>query len=537
MNTSDLVSVDMSLKELIEKLKTAPASGNQPLVVELSKSESIRIYPKSIHQSDRACFFIACRGEKKYLFVSLTKDSPAALARFDGEELEAHPPLKCCPLHHRNAAALRELFDFTRPSLIGIENSFGFGDRLGLANPAHVRAVAETPFRAILAQQSIRELERTERTPEEVMDAATWAVFQEGYKQGFGADADHLKTTEHIDRMMQAGFTFFTFDPSAYVVNEAAKLPDEELSNRINSLPWNILADSSEGMRLRYDGKTFGVANDFEIHPTAEEVSRALVKYGAVIAHTVTLYRHLESKYRGRPYEVELSVDETDSPTTPFEHFLIANELKRLGVKLASLAPRFVGDFEKGIDFKGDLALFQKEYVKHAKIAEALGPYKISIHSGSDKFNVYRVIGSLPSAPVHVKTAGTSYLEALRTVAAVEPNLFREILRFARPLYESEKKTYHVSANLSEVPLPEQCSEEQLLALFEHDDARQVLHVTFGKVLTAKDGRGKYLFREKILRCLQQHEEKHYEFLERHFKRHIEPFVSPGIESGQRNAI
>jgi hypothetical protein len=409
--------------------------------------------------------------------------------------------------------------------LIGLENSFGLGDRLGLANPAHLRAIADTPWRAILAQQSIRELERTERTADEVLDAATWAVFQESYKQGFGADADHLKTTEHIDRMMQAGFTFFTFDPSAFVVNEAAKLPDGELSSRMSSLPWKILDDTADGMRSRYENETLRVTNDFEIHPTADEIRRALVKYGSVIAHTVTLYRHLESKYRGRPYEVELSVDETDSPTTPFEHFLVANELRRLGVKLVSLAPRFVGDFEKGIDFKGDLALFQREYVKHVKIAEALGPYKISIHSGSDKFSVYRAIGALHLGHVHVKTAGTSYLEALRTIAAKVPELFGEILDFARGRYEADKATYHVSAQLVEVPSAKNCTMERFLGLFDDTNARQVLHVTFGSVLTCKDGAGKPVFKDRILRALEQHEDTHYEFLQRHFRRHIEPFL------------
>jgi len=516
----------MSLMPIIEKLKTAPSSGNQPLLVELSKSEPIRIYPKSLHQFDGAHFFIARRGEKKYLFVSRRQDSHTAFSQFEGTELEAVPALKCCPLNHQNAAALRELFNFTRPVLIGLENSYGLGDRLGLANPAHLRAIADTPWRIILAQQSIRELERTERTAEEVMDAATWAAFQEDYQQGFGADADHVKTTEHIDRMMQAGFTFFTLDPSAYVVNEATKLSDEELSRRITALPWEVLADTQEGLLSRYEGKALRLTSDFEIHPTASETRRALVKYGAVIAHTTTLYRHLGSKYRSRPYEVELSVDETDSPTTPFEHFLVANELQRLGVKLVSLAPRFVGDFEKGIDFKGDLALFQKEYVKHVKIADALGPYKISIHSGSDKFSVYRAIGALRLGHVHVKTAGTSYLEALRTLAAKEPELFGEILDFARARYETDKATYHVSAKLDEVPSAQNCTVERFLSLFEDTNTRQVLHVTFGSVLTRKDGNGKPVFKDRILRALEQHEETHYEYLLRHFRRHIEPFRS-----------
>ena len=76
-------------------------------------------------------------------------------------------------------------------------------------------------MRPIFAQQSIRELTRTGREADEVMDAALWAVLQEGYKNGFGADADHLKTIEDVDRMVDAGFTFFTIDPGNYVVNVA----------------------------------------------------------------------------------------------------------------------------------------------------------------------------------------------------------------------------------------------------------------------------------------------------------------------------
>ncbi len=515
----------MSLTPIIEKLKAAPGSGNQPVLVEFARGESIRIYPRSIHQLQRTHFFMARRGERKYLFISLAQDAPAVRARFEGEELKVYSALKCCPLSHQNAARLRELFDFTRPVLIGLENSFGLGDRLGLANPAHLRVLADTPWRAILAQQSIRELERTERTADEVLDAATWAVFQEDYRQGFGADADHVKTTEHIDRMMRAGFTFFTLDPSAYVVNEAAQLPEGELSARIHALPWNALADTPAGLLARYEGKAFRLAGDFEIHPTVDEIRRALVKYGAVIAHAAALYRHLEDRYRGRPYEVELSVDETDSPTTPFEHFLVVSELQRLGVKLVSLAPRFVGEFEKGIDFKGDTAHFQSEFVKHVKIAEALGPYKISIHSGSDKFSVYRAIGALQRGRVHVKTAGTSYLEALRTLAAKAPELFGEILDFARGRYETDKATYHVSARLERVPAAQDCTGKRLLRLFDDSDARQVLHVTFGSVLTAKDHAGRFVFKERIMRALEQHEETHYENLVRHFRRHIEPFL------------
>jgi len=322
-----------------------------------------------------------------------------------------------------------------------------------------------------------------------------------------------------------SGFTFFTIDPGAYVVNGVTTLSAEELAKQVSRLPWDVLADTSAGMFSRYEGKTFRIAAGFEITPTADQIRFALVKYGAVIARTAELYHYLTSKHNGKPFEVELSVDETDSPTTPFEHFFIANELKRLEIKLVSLAPRFIGDFEKGIDYKGDLARFEAEYIWHAHIAAALGPYKISIHSGSDKFRVYDVIGRLKLGPVHIKTAGTSYLEALRTLAENKTALFDEILDFARSRYETDKASYHVSAMLARVPSAGACTPQQRLQLFEDEQARQVLHVTFGSVLTARDDSGKLRFKDRILRALSEYEEAHYRNLQRHFQRHLAPFL------------
>ena len=84
---------------------------------------------------------------------------------------------------------------------------------------------------------------------------------------------------------------------------------------------------------------------------------------------------------------------------------------------------------------------------------------------------------------------------------------------------------YHVSADIKNVPVSSQATDAQLLALFEQDDGRQVLHVTFGKVLTSRNAEGEYIFRDRILNCLQAHEESHYSFLQRHFNRHLKPFL------------
>ncbi|RLC89825.1 MAG: hypothetical protein DRI77_15340, partial [Chloroflexi bacterium] len=155
----------------------------------------------------------------------------------------------------------------------------------------------------------------------------------------------------------------------------------------------------------------------------------------------------------------------------------------------------------------------------------ALGPYKLSVHSGSDKFSIYPIIAQLAGDLVHLKTAGTSYLEALRALASIDPALFREILGFARVRYDADRATYHVSADPAKVPWPDQLSDVELAGVLDTFDGRQVLHVTFGSVLTARDPRGGYRFRERLLDALRADEEVYYATLEKHLGRHLAPFV------------
>ncbi len=468
-------------------------------------------------------------GRRRLLMVG--GSAKGAAGGIVGERWEVELGIEGCvgDLDHGNAVAVRELCESARPQPLGLDDSFGLGDRLGVAGPAHLRAMRDSGFKVVLAQQSIRELERTERSPDEVMDAATWAVVEEGWTEPWGADADHLKTPADVERMAAAGFTMFTIDPGAHVVDAADTMSLTELQEAAGGLPWENLEDTLGAVLRRAIGAAIGVGQGLVLEPSAADALRAWVKYGAAIAHSAAMYRHIAATMGDRPFEVEVSVDETASVTTPFEHWLVASELRRLGVEWIGLAPRFVGDFEKGIDYRGDLELFRAEYLKHLAVASALGPYKISIHSGSDKFSVYRVIGEIGRGGVHVKTAGTSYLEALRTVAACEPALFREILDFSRSLYEHERRTYHVSAELGRVPAAAELSDGDLPALFEDVDARQVLHVTFGRVLTEKDGGG-YLFKDRLLGALSQHEPAHFDNLVAHFRRHTAPFGAGGEE-------
>src|SRR5262245_58308529 len=118
-----------------------------------------------------------------------------------------------------------------QPSLLGLRASFGFGDRLGLATPGHVAACKLGRLAPIFAQQSARELTRTQRTAQEVLRCAQEGIAGAGGWAGpWGADADHLKTQQDVEHYASAGFTFYTIDPSGYVQNVADRLGGDELT-------------------------------------------------------------------------------------------------------------------------------------------------------------------------------------------------------------------------------------------------------------------------------------------------------------------
>ena len=494
----------------------------------LTRLDGLHVYERSVCESGGVTYFFARRGPDKLLGHVAPADGrcDGTCGRSDIEqvgEIDGRP-VCLAPRDAANAERIRAALPWTAPRPLGLTTSVGLGDRLGLATPGHIRAVRETGagLSPIYAQQSIRELARTGRQPRDVMDAATWGVLQEGWRNGYGADADHLQQPEDIDRTVEAGFTFFTVDPGAHVVDAADGLDAAALADRYERLDFAALETTSDDLRNCYAGKTFELAGGDSVELDAMGFLRAAVKYGTAVAHVARMHRHLAGRMGERPFELEVSVDETESPTTPAEHYFFAAELKRLGVAWVSMAPRFVGRFEKGVDYIGDLDAFRESFARHVAVMRTLGPYKISIHSGSDKFSIYPVVAELAGGLVHLKTAGTSYLEAIRAIAGIDPPLFREIHDFARENYDADRKTYHVSADMARVPPAAELSDDELADRLDDFDTRQALHVTFGSVLTADGGQR---FRPRIYEALEQQEEQHYAALARHLGRHVAPLA------------
>ncbi len=385
--------------------------------------------------------------------------------------------------------------------------------------------LAGKSIKPIFAQQSIREMTRTQRTPTNVMSDAINAMAKAGYTSKHGADADHLKVPEDVDRTAAAGFTFFTIDPSDDVDPNADDYPFPALQEKFNAIRDQVSWFDT------YRGKSVKLPTGTTIDLNEKAVMRAAVKYGKAINRAVKLAHHIDAvnKKIGRGYEIELSVDETPQPTTLAEHWIIAEQVLKGGMKLVSLAPRYIGDFEKGVDYKGNLPDFEKSLADHVAVMEQLGPYKLSLHSGSDKLSIYTSFARITKGKWHVKTAGTSYLEMLRVVARHDEKLFRELIDFARSKYDVDKATYHVSATIAGVPAPKDIKdgrtlERLYLELWEDvkpgkgftQPGRQILHCTFGSTLTNPQ------YKAAIRAVLEAHNDTFTEVLTEHFAKHLE---------------
>ena len=415
-------------------------------------------------------------------------------------------------LNHENANTLRKVFPFTAPITV-LQNSstMGVGDRLGIATMGHIQAFNKyINVFPVFAQQSMRELDLTGRSYLDVLDNVSFAVFKNGYKRGFGADGDHLKTAVEIESALSIGFSMITLDCSKYIQTNIDRMSDDEV---------NSVYISNPQIEAIYLDSSFDIGQDTFLSFEEMEFKRTVLIFNDAIDFIDSIYSKFfrKGKYKA---ELEISIDETEMPTSPIQHFFVANELHRRGIEFSSLAPHFCGEFEKGIDYIGNLDQFEREFKFHALIANHFN-YKISIHSGSDKFSVYPIISRLTNGKLHIKTSGTSWLEAMRIVATVNPMLYRSIHRYALSVFEDARKNYRVSTNLENIPDIDSLSDVSLNNLFSNKDARQLIHITYGYILNAKDSFGVYQFKEKLFKIWKENESLYADQLEEHICRHM----------------
>ena len=287
--------------------------------------------------------------------------------------------------------------------------SFGVGDRFAQQARAQLQA-----FQRLLADgvsvvpvwnKSNREHTFIGSEPPSVRAAAQAAITATGWTGKWHVDADHIRINT-VDRFL-ASSDFFTIDVADSIAQPAAPGAAAQFAERHPELIGSVTLPGASEV----------------LHTTREQIETIAGKYLLAVAEAGKIYRHIAGQKGAAGFIAEVSMDETDAPQTPAELLVILAALADEGVRLQTIAPKFTGRFNKGVDYVGDLAQFEREFNDDlAVIAYAIQRYglppnlKLSVHSGSDKFSLYPIIRRAllrTGAGIHVKTAGTTWLEEI----------------------------------------------------------------------------------------------------------------------------
>ena len=287
--------------------------------------------------------------------------------------------------------------------------SFGVGDRFAHQAKSQLAAfqklAADGVQIAPVWNKSNREHTFVGSEPQSVFDAGKAAVASLGWKDGWHVDADHIRL-ETVERFLPCS-DFFTLDVADSIGKPASAEDVKAFVDRHPELVGTISIPS--------------IATPFQT--TRADIERIVAKYLLAVQDAGKIYRHIAAKKGEDNFIAEVSMDETDAPQTPPELLVILAAIADEKIRAQTIAPKFTGRFNKGVDYVGDLVQFEKEFHDDlAVIAHAVARYglpanlKLSVHSGSDKFSLYPIIRrTLPKfgAGLHIKTAGTTWLEEL----------------------------------------------------------------------------------------------------------------------------
>ena len=376
--------------------------------------------------------------------------------------------------------------------------SFGIGDRFAHQARAQLRAfqmIATQGAQAVpVWNKSNREHTFIGSEPQSVFDAAQAAIKALGWTGSWHVDADHIRL-ETVDRFIPCS-DFFTIDVADSIGKPA---PTDEVTAFVKRHP-----------ELTGTVTIPGITQPFQI--TETEVTRVAGKFLLAVQDAGKIYRHIAANKGAGNFITEVSMDETDAPQTPPELLIILVALADEKIPAQTIAPKFTGRFNKGVDYVGDLLQFEKEFNEDlAVIDHAVKRYglpaslKLSVHSGSDKFSLYPIIRralARTGAGLHLKTAGTTWLEELIGLAEAGGDglaLAKEIYTYALEHVDELCAPYASVIDIKREKLPSAAvvkgwSGEQYANAVRHipnhvefnASVRQLLHVSFK--LAAKAG-------------------------------------------------
>lgn len=369
--------------------------------------------------------------------------------------------------------------------------SIGIGDRFAHQAKAQLKAFQLLAQDGISAapvwNKSNREHTFIGSEPQSVFDAGQAAVKELGWTGGWHVDADHIQL-KTVDRFMSCS-DFFTIDVADSIGKPAAAADVAAFVNHHPELIGTL--------------QIAGVSSPLII--SQADVERVAGKYLLAVQDAGKIYRCIVAAKGEANIIAEVSMDETDAPQTPPELLIILAALADENVRLQTIAPKFTGRFNKGVDYVGDLVQFEKEFNDDlAVIAHTIKAYglpanlKLSVHSGSDKFSLYPIIRKAMArtgAGLHLKTAGTTWLEELIGLAEAGGDglvLAQEIYAYALEHVDELCAPYASVIDIDRSQLPSAATVNgwmgsQLASALRHipghpqfnPHVRQLLHVSF----------------------------------------------------------
>ena len=365
--------------------------------------------------------------------------------------------------------------------------SIGIGDRFGLQGAAQLKAFLKAKEKGFTIvpvwNKSKREHILINSSPKDTRVEADNAVSEIKWKDSYYVDADHIGR-QTVDEFIEY-CNFYTLDVADFI-NQP--LPDEKIKGFIKS--------ASEFLG---ELKIPGVSNSFLI--TEDKLRAIAQKYLGALTEASNIYSHINSLKSSDSFVTEVSLDENHEPQTPEELFFILFGLSLNNVPIQTIAPKFTGRFNKGIDYAGNVEIFAREFeddiavINYAvKLFSLPANLKLSIHSGSDKFSLYSHINKIIrklDAGIHIKTAGTTWLEELIGLAEADG----DGLKFAKKVYEQSYnridemiKPYLtvVDINIAELPLPKEVNKwsgEEYISALRHNQNCKKFNIHFRQLL------------------------------------------------------
>ena len=405
--------------------------------------------------------------------------------------------------------------------------SFGVGDRFSHQGKAQLQAIINAKKDGVIIapvwNKSHREHSIISTIPADVRKEADEAVKALAYSEAYHVDADHIGL-KNVDLFMDSS-DFFTLDVADFT-GQAAE--EDKLKAFVEK-------------HKKYIGSLSipGIEESFEI--IEEKIQTIAAKYLLAAKEAGKIYRHIESAKKADNFITEVSMDETDEPQTPVEMFFILAAIADEGIPAQTIAPKFTGRFNKGVDYVGDVARFAKEFEEDlAVIAFAINEFglpenlKLSVHSGSDKFSIYGAINKALKkfdAGLHLKTAGTTWLEELIGLAMAGEDglaIAKEVYINSLSRFDELCRPYATVIDIDKAQLPshqtvEKWTGSEYADALRHDlscnkynpNFRQILHVAYK--VAAEMG-------QHYLNALQKHEEIIAQNVtENIYRRHIKP--------------